>query len=72
VNSIKNTKQKSAVSKRINAEWHRNNVMPKNPTLEQRIAWHIEHAKVCGCRAIPPSLLPIINQRKEDVAKQES
>lgn len=31
---------------------HRQHRMPKNPTEEQRIAWHIEHAKHCGCREI--------------------
>ena len=40
----------------LNAEWHRRNVMPKNATTEQRIAWHVEHAKFCGCRPIPPKL----------------
>jgi hypothetical protein len=65
VKTINNTKQKAAVLKHINAEWHKRNVMPKNPTLEERIAWHLEHSKVCACRPIPPSLLQIINQRKE-------
>ena len=35
---------------RINAEWHKAHPMPKTPTMDQRIAWHIEHAKHCGCR----------------------
>ena len=30
--------------------------MPKNPTLDQRIAWHLAHAKACGCRAITGKL----------------
>jgi len=42
---------------RINAEWHRNNRMPKNATTEQRIAWHLEHRKHCDCRPIPKKLL---------------
>jgi hypothetical protein len=37
---------------KTNATWHRANPMPKNPTLDQRIAWHIAHAQHCGCRAI--------------------
>lgn len=41
---------------KINAAWHKKNLMPKNPTLEQRIKWHINHAKHCGCREIPPKL----------------
>ncbi len=41
---------------KINAAWHDANPMPKNPTLDQRIAWHIEHAKHCGCRPIAGKL----------------
>jgi len=41
---------------KINAEWHVKNRMPKNPTLEQRIKWHIEHEKNCACRPIPEKL----------------
>jgi len=34
----------------INRKWHLKNKMPKNPTQEQRIKWHIEHSKNCDCR----------------------
>jgi len=30
--------------------------MPPRPTREQRIKWHVAHARLCGCRAIPDSL----------------
>src|SRR5512143_1491254 len=46
----------------LNAEWHRRNEMPKNATTEQRIAWHVEHAKYCGCRPIPPKLKQLMRQ----------
>jgi len=42
---------------RINVEWHKKNKMPKNPTIEQRIEWHLEHQKHCRCRSIPEKLL---------------
>lgn len=41
---------------KLNIEWHLAHKMPANPTTEQRIAWHIEHAKHCQCRAIPAKL----------------
>ena len=41
----------------MNKQWHATHVMPPNPTREQRIAWHAEHAAVCGCRPVPPNLL---------------
>jgi uncharacterized protein YdhG (YjbR/CyaY superfamily) len=30
--------------------------LSKNASLEERIAWHLEHEKRCGCRPIPPAL----------------
>jgi hypothetical protein len=37
----------------MNRDWHEAHVMPKNATIAQRIAWHVEHARVCACRPIP-------------------
>ncbi|HJW97098.1 MAG TPA: hypothetical protein VJ485_02960 [archaeon] len=41
---------------KINAKWHLKNPMPKNPSFEQRVKWHKEHAKECACRPIPEKL----------------
>jgi hypothetical protein len=30
--------------------------MPKSATIDQRIEWHREHQKLCGCRPIPAKL----------------
>lgn len=46
---------KPAKSK-LNKEWHQENPMPRNPDFEQRIKWHIAHAKNCSCRPIPDKL----------------
>lgn len=40
----------------INAIWHKANRMPNNPTVEQRLHWHIEHEKHCTCRPLPEKL----------------
>ena len=40
----------------INKEWHQKHKMPKNATEKERISWHIEHEKHCGCRRMPESL----------------
>jgi hypothetical protein len=48
---------------RINAAWHKRHPMPKNPTVEQRIAWHLEHQKQCACRPIPFKLLERVRAR---------
>ena len=52
--------------------WHKENKMPKNPSLEERIKWAIGHAGNCGCRPIPKSLLPKIEKRKLTVLKTKS
>jgi hypothetical protein len=49
----------------INAVWHKANLMPKNPTEEQRITWHIEHLKYCDCRKPTPKLAQEIKQFKK-------
>ena len=41
---------------KLNKEWHLTHYMPKNPTMEQLIAWHTEHAKHYACRYIPKKL----------------
>ena len=40
----------------LNREWHQQNRMPPKATRAQRIEWHAEHAKTCGCRDIPESI----------------
>jgi hypothetical protein len=49
---------------RINKAWHQANRMPKNATLDQRIAWHLAHAENCPCRPIPDKLRAEIAKRQ--------
>jgi hypothetical protein len=51
----------------INKEWHLKNKMPKNPTLEERVNWHIEHTKNCSCREMPESIRKVIERNKESL-----
>lgn len=52
------------VKSRINVEWHKKHKMPLNPTVEQRIEWHLEHLKHCACRTdIPPKLMQEMKKR---------
>ena len=48
---------------KLNKEWHIAHRMPKNPSYEQRLEWHIEHAKHCQCREIPGKLRTEIKKR---------
>ena len=47
----------------INAVWHQQNVMPKSPTLPERIAWHRAHQAHCGCRPVPEKLQALISAK---------
>jgi hypothetical protein len=51
--------------KKLNAEWHQTHRMPKNATLEQRVKWHIAHAKNCGCREMPKTILAAIKSKQK-------
>jgi len=53
---------KKAISK-LNKEWHLAHRMPENATIGERIAWHLEHSKNCGCRPIPDKLKAEIKKR---------
>jgi hypothetical protein len=48
----------------LNAIWHAKHPMPKPATLAQRVTWHVAHAKACGCRPMPRTVLPELKRRK--------
>jgi hypothetical protein len=37
--------------------------MPKNATMDQRVTWHLAHAKACGCRTIPKTVAAELKRR---------
>ena len=48
---------------RMNKPWHELNKMPTKASLEQRVRWHLEHAKHCGCRPVPSSVIEEMRKR---------
>jgi hypothetical protein len=52
------------MSAKINVNWHLAHPMPSNPSLDQRIAWHLEHRQACACREIPKKLLAEMHSRR--------
>ena len=48
---------------KINREWHEANPMPERATLDQRVAWHLDHARNCGCREMPKSVTAELKRR---------
>jgi hypothetical protein len=49
--------------RRLNATWHRAHRMPPNATLDQRVRWHVAHARHCACRAIPTTIRAELKKR---------
>lgn len=41
----------------VNKKWHEANRMPGGATSKQRVKWHLEHTRECGCRSIPQAIL---------------
>jgi hypothetical protein len=54
----------------MNARWHKNHAMPKNPSLEQRLRWHVAHARACSCREIPRSVATELRRRGLSMPKR--
>lgn len=48
---------------KLNAEWHKKNRMPKNPSFEQRVEWHAEHVKHCARRKPEGEMLEELKKR---------
>lgn len=48
---------------KINAAWHEKNKMVGRPTLDQRVTWHLEHARHCSCRPLEGEILAEIKKR---------
>lgn len=40
----------------INRVWHETHRLGPKANLDDRVAWHIEHAQLCGCREMPESI----------------
>jgi hypothetical protein len=56
---------------KINKEWHLAHRMPPNASLDQRIEWHMEHAKHCQCREMPLKLKEELKKRGMKVPRYE-
>lgn len=54
----------------MNRQWHAANAMPANATMDDRIAWHLEHAVHCGCRDIPKGIQNELERRGISVKAQ--
>jgi hypothetical protein len=56
----------------LNVIWHKKHPMPMKSSLEQRVEWHLGHAKACGCREMPPTVLAELRRRRIAVRTRQS
>ena len=47
----------------MNATWHKAHPMPARATPQQRLRWHVAHAKACGCRKLTVLMLRELRRR---------
>ena len=47
----------------LNAAWHDAHPMPARATLAKRVDWHVAHAKACGCRPMPATVVAELKRR---------
>lgn len=57
------------MASKLNAEWHMGHRMPPKGTLEQRLEWHVEHRKHCGCREMPAAIKDELARRNRIAAQ---
>jgi len=48
----------------LNVTWHDAHPMPARATLDQRVTWHVTHAKACGCRPMPVTVAAELKRRR--------
>ncbi len=49
----------------MNRDWHKQHKMPGSATKEQRLQWHLEHARNCSCRPFPGNLLAGLSEEEK-------
>ena len=40
----------------MNAAWHARHPMPEHASFDERVRWHEEHMRECGCRKPPADI----------------
>jgi hypothetical protein len=46
-----------------NDEWHSKNSLPQNSSIDQRVQWHMDHARNCSCPSFDEDILEEIKKR---------
>ena len=55
-----------------NGLWHHKHPLSSRPSFDERIRWHLSHARACGCRAIPKHVADTLRERGIDVPARKA
>jgi hypothetical protein len=55
----------------MDAGWHDAHVLGQGAPMDARVAWHLEHAAACGCRAVPRTVVEELERRGIPVPERE-
>ncbi|HEX4404310.1 MAG TPA: hypothetical protein VH560_05750 [Polyangia bacterium] len=46
-----------------NGLWHHKHPLSTRPSFDERVRWHLFHARACGCRAVPKHVAATLRER---------
>lgn len=55
--------QAASGPRRQDASWHSSHRLPRGASLDERVRWHVAHARACGCRPMPASVRAALDRR---------
>ncbi|MBT4257786.1 hypothetical protein HOD88_01215 [archaeon] len=51
---------------KFNEGWHKKNPIPlESASFEEKVRWHTEHIKECGCHGFPEKGLGSLEEKEE-------
>lgn len=50
----------------LNRDWHDAHELGQGAPMDARVAWHLEHARECGCREVPRTVREELARRGID------
>jgi hypothetical protein len=58
--------------RKSNGLWHHKHPLSSRPSFDERVRWHLFHAKACGCRAVPKHVAETLRERGIDIPARKA
>jgi hypothetical protein len=52
-----------AAMRKVNGLWHHKHPLSSRPSFDERVRWHLFHARACGCRTVPKHVAITLRER---------